>query len=410
MRVLFWVLLLAALAVAVTLAARYNAGYVLLVVHPYRIELSLSLLVALLLIGFAAFYVLVRVIAHTVRLPDQVRRFRERRRLARAQESLLTALRAYFEGRYAKAEKAAAESIELKEHSGLAALIAARAAHELRAYERRDAYLARSAYYRDEDQIMRVVAKADLLLGARQHQEALAALDQLPQKHTAALRLELKAQQQARNWDRYLELVGQLERLQALDEGQAWELRRYAIGENIARKARDAEELRAYWQHLASRERQDAKIAACAAQTFAQLGEREAALSIVEQSLQRHWDSDLVQLYGVCAAPDTTTRQIERAEAWLREHPDDPALLLALGRLCARGQLWGKARSYIEASLSLEESFQGRIELARLLERLGESDAARRHYEAALLLAQNELEPRALVTQLPAVAAEPTQA
>src|SRR5690606_18474268 len=223
MRALFWVLLLAALAVAVTLAARYNAGYVLLVVHPYRIELSLSLLVALLLIGFAAFYVLVRVGARTVRLPDQVRRYRERRRLARAQESLLTALRAYFEGRYAKAEKAAAESIELKEHSGLAALIAARAAHELRAYERRDAYLARSAYYRDQDQTMRVVAKADLLLGARQHQEALAALDQLPQKHTAALRLELKAQQQARNWDRYIELVGQLERLQALDEGQAWE-------------------------------------------------------------------------------------------------------------------------------------------------------------------------------------------
>ena len=46
MRALFWVLLIAALAVAVTLAARYNAGYVLLVVHPYRVELSLSFLVA----------------------------------------------------------------------------------------------------------------------------------------------------------------------------------------------------------------------------------------------------------------------------------------------------------------------------------------------------------------------------
>ena len=77
MRALFWVLLLAALAVGITLAARYNAGYVLLVLHPYRVELSLNFLAALLLIGFAALYVLLRVVAHAVRLPNQVRQFRE---------------------------------------------------------------------------------------------------------------------------------------------------------------------------------------------------------------------------------------------------------------------------------------------------------------------------------------------
>src|SRR5690554_166629 len=130
MRALFWVLLLAALAVGITLAARYNAGYVLLVLHPYRVEFSLNFLIALMLLGFAAFYVLLRVVAHAVRLPIQVRQFREARRLARANEAIFTALRAFFEGRYAQAEKAAAESIELKEYSGLAAVIAARAAHE----------------------------------------------------------------------------------------------------------------------------------------------------------------------------------------------------------------------------------------------------------------------------------------
>jgi HemY protein len=83
-RALFWVLLLAAAAVAITLAARYNAGYVLLVLHPYRIEFSLNFLIALMLIGFAALYALLRVVVHAVRLPNQVRQFRERRRLERA--------------------------------------------------------------------------------------------------------------------------------------------------------------------------------------------------------------------------------------------------------------------------------------------------------------------------------------
>jgi HemY protein len=408
-RALFWVLLLAAAAVAITLAARYNAGYVLLVLHPYRVELSLNFLIALMLIGFAALYALLRALAHALRLPNQVRRFRERRRLERAADSLYAALRAYFEGRYAQAEKAAAQSIELKEHSGFAALIAARAAHELRAFERRDSYLARSAYYRDADQTMRIVAQAELMLHARQYQAALAALERLPRKHTAALRLELRAQQQARNWDRYLELVSQLERAQAFDETQAAELRRHAIGENIARKARDADELREYWQRLAARERQDGKIAACAAHAFARLRLFDEALALVQQSLERNWDSELVALYGVCSASDPR-RQIERAESWLRAHPTDPALLLALGRLCARSQLWGKAKSYIEASLSLEQSFQAHIELARLHEGLGESDAAQSHYEASLRLAEHEIEPRPQLPLMPAPAAEPTQA
>ena len=410
MRALFWVLLLAALAVGITLAARYNAGYVLLVLHPYRIELSLNFLVALLLLGFAALYVLLRVVAHAVRLPNQVRQFRERRRIERAAEALLAAVQAYFEGRYAKAEKAALEAAGREAHSGIAAVIAARSAHELRAFDRRDNYLARAAYYREGDQTMRTVAQAELLLAARQHQEALAALERLPHKHTAALRLELRAQQQARNWERYIDLVNQLERVQGLDESQATELRRHAIGENLARKARDPAELREYWQRLGARERQDGKIAACAAYAFARLEDRREALGIIEQSLERAWDGDLVTLYAACAGADTL-RQIERAEGWLRAHPTDPALLLALGTLCARSQLWGKARSYIEASLSLDETFAAHIELARLLDRLGEAEAARAHYEASLRLAENAFEPRArpLLRPMRALAAEPTQ-
>ena len=77
-----------------------------------------------------------------------------------------------------------------------------------------------------------------------------------------------------------------------------------------------------------------------------------------------------------------------------------------LGRLCARSQLWGKAKSYIEASLSLEQSFQAHIELARLHDSLGESDAARSHYEASLRLVEREIEPRLQLPLIPATAAE----
>jgi HemY protein len=200
--------------------------------------------------------------------------------------------------------------------------------------------------------------------------------------------------------------------VQGLDESQATELRRHAIGENLIRKSGDAAELREYWQRLGARERQDGLVAASAARAFARHAAAEEALGIIEQALERDWDSDLVALYATCAGADTR-RQIERAEGWLKQHPTDPVLLLALGRLCARSQLWGKARSYIEASLSLEKTFAAHIELARLLDRLGERDAARTHYEASLELAAAAIEPRApplLKPPVRALAAEPTQA
>ena len=56
MRFLFWFLLLAVAAVVAALAVKLNAGYALLVAPPYRIELSLNLLLILLVGGFLALY------------------------------------------------------------------------------------------------------------------------------------------------------------------------------------------------------------------------------------------------------------------------------------------------------------------------------------------------------------------
>ena len=85
-------------------------------------------------------------------------------------------------------------------------------------------------------------------------------------------------------------------------------------------------------------------------------------------------------------------RQIERAEKWLEKHPNDAALLLALGRLCARQSLWGKAQSYLEASVAVEPTYTGYYELARLEESTGNGEAARRHYRRSLELALQTLD------------------
>src|SRR2546428_6072123 len=102
MRFLFWFLLLAVAAVVAALAARLNAGYALLVAPPYRVELSLNLLLILIVGGFAALYFGLRVIVRTVQLPAQVREWRRLQQRDRARAKLDAAIVALLEGRYAK--------------------------------------------------------------------------------------------------------------------------------------------------------------------------------------------------------------------------------------------------------------------------------------------------------------------
>ncbi len=163
MKILFWVVALFALAVGLVVAARYNEGYALVVLPPWRVEIALNLLVILVIAAFILFYSLVRLVGGAVQMPERVRQYRLARQRERAQETLTSALESYFEGHYARAEQAAAHSIALGEHKRLSTVIAARAAHEQRAYDRRDHYLRELAEMGLDDDALRVATEAAFL-------------------------------------------------------------------------------------------------------------------------------------------------------------------------------------------------------------------------------------------------------
>lgn len=386
MRWLIWILLLCALATGLTLLAQVNTGYVLVVVEGQRIELSLNFALILLLSGFLAFYLLVRLLVTMIDLPGRVARFRKNRRREQAQEKLIEALQHYFAGRYGRAESAANRAMELGASVNVGAVVAARAAHELSAPERRDAYLAKLIVNPAKPDVVKAMSEAQILLDERRPVEALAALAVLPKKHTAALRLELRARQRAGQWEFVSALIDQLEKRGVFNEERAAAERRHAYSQWIESKSVDADVLSEAWRRVPERYRKDTTVAAAAASAFHALGLCGEAQSIIERSLDADWDSGLVNLYGECAAPEAV-RQIEQAERWLRDHREDSSLLLALGRLCAHQQLWGKAQSYLEASLSIEPTYSAHLELARLYERIDRADDARLHYQSSLELA-----------------------
>ncbi len=394
MRALIWLVGLAAAAVALVVAARYNHGYVLVVLPPWRIELSFNFAVLLVVAASAGLYVAVRAVTIAITMPARVREFRKRRDAARARENFNDALINFFEGRFGRAEKAAAAALKAGESRALSAVLAARAAHGMRAFSARDDYLARAASPNPDENSMRLIAQVEMLLDERRYHDALDVLRQLPEKHTAALRLELRAQQMAKNWDRVLALIPQLEKRKVFERPVVAQLRRQAIIESLKHKALDIKSLREYWDRLPEEEKSESRIAAAATSCFVELGGCDDARRIIEQSVERVWDQGLIALYSECLGSDVRQR-LEWAEKWLELHRKDAVLLLTLGRLCAHQGLWGKARSYLDASLSIESTHSAHLELARLLEREGRVEQAAAHYQKALDVTLGQLRQHA---------------
>jgi HemY protein len=389
MRFAIWSILLAVLAVGIALLAKQSTGYVVIVAAPYRFELSLSLLIFLVLAGYFAFYFLTRFVSSLLAIPARVRAYREERSQTRLRGALNDALLAFFQGRYASAEKSAAAAMSGEETKGVAAIIAARSAHELGRFSEREQFLDQAKGAAPAVDQARLTTLADLLVSQGRHEEALAVLKDLSardSRNLRLLRLKLQAEQATRDWDEVLQTLAALAKLGGIGPAEASATRRAAHLGNLNRKAQDAQALAAYWKQLPQEMRLDPAVAATAARYHLALGAAGEAQAVIEAALEKEWNASLVALYGE-AAGENALPQIERAEKWLRAHARDPALLLALGKLCMRQELWGKAQSYIEASLALEPTHDGHMTLAALMEKLGKPQEAVRHFRRSAELA-----------------------
>lgn len=395
MRGLFWILFLSSLAVAIALAARLNDGYLLLVVAPWRVEISLNFFILLLLGVLGLGYFALRAAAITLGMPSRVRAYRDRRQRDLAGQVFQDAVRLLFEGRFGQAMKKATEAHASGTAPGLSALIAARAAQRMREPEKQQYWIEHAKTDDPRTEAATLMLEAEMANEERRFDDALAALDKLQAKqgrHIAALRLELRARQGAGDWDGVLKLVRQLDKRDALPNEVAAEIRTQAHLANIARRRNDQGQLVAYLRGLPDLER-GRRVALAAARALVHLEAGVEAQKLIETSLDKAaddaWQSELAAIYGRLTGGEQTAR-IAKAEAWLRQHPDDAVLLIALGRMCQRQRLWGKAQSYLEASLSVAETQEAHLELARLLDQLDKADIANKHYRASAQLSANQ--------------------
>jgi HemY protein len=277
----------------------------------------------------------------------------------------------------------------LPENAALAALLAARAAHRMQEYGRRDDWLRQAEGDRGV-QMARLVSSAEMWTETRETgraQEAIAEMQRSGGRHIHASRIALGVNAQAHRWDEVLKGVRLLGKRRALHEASAHGFRMAAYRGRLADHSLDADDLVAECRRIPTEELRRPELAAEAARLLAAAGRGDVAAELIEAALQEGWDGRLVELYGRIDAPPYRSR-IERASAWLGEHANDATLLRALGLLCEREQLWGKARGFLADSRRLAPSGETSLALARIAEATGDEAAAREYFrEAALAFA-----------------------
>jgi HemY protein len=263
----------------------------------------------------------------------------------------------------------------------------------MRDFERRDRWLERAEPAGEALQTARLVTHAALALDERDFtgaRDALRKLHGAGPRHIATLRMLLRAERGAGAWDEVLRLSNHLAKRDAIAPAMAHEYRVQALVQLLQQSSGDRSALGRRWHSLSAGEQAEARVALTAARHANAVGDAALAREAIEKALAADWTPALAMLYaelppGMTPAARSAEAllRIERAERWLLERERDAQLLAALGRLCVQAELWGKARSFLEASLSFEETRTVHLELAQLAERLGHPGEAQAHYRRA---------------------------
>lgn len=427
MRAALWLLSLFALAAAGAWFAGNNQGTVTLFLSPYRVDMSLNLVILIFVSVVLLVVVAQQALSALFALPKQAQRWRLQQKERAAHAALLDAISHFMAGRFLRARKSAQTALEkeaLMQAAGLALdhavslrtvshVMAAESAHALQDKTLRQHHLAQAAVQAQmaptaERQTLTEgvqLRAARWLLDDRDAEASLERLKELPPavgRRMVALRLLLKASRLAGQTAQALDTAVLLAKHRAFTPLAAESLVRGLILEWLT-QVRDADGVQKLWQKLSPAQRKMPDVAAEVALRFMALGGPASTARLWLEplwaplqggALAQQW-SPLQMLRVVQAlersqpdpqAPDAR-QALARAESLQQAHPRDPRLQYLAGMVCLRQRLWGKAQALLsQAAKGLQEPELQRgtwLALAELAEQREDAVAAAQAWKQA---------------------------
>lgn len=377
-------------------AMSYAQGFIMIAIGNRVIQLSLWMTVVALLVLWCALRLVNRVMWSAARPGLEAWRNRRQSRLEKDRRQVLRGLESYYEGRWLDAKQGLVKSASNSEAPALNYLVAAEAAAELGNEQEAEDILATAEKEVGSDSIALMLARARVLMRGREYGRAAAVLRRAQESHprqpyVLSLLKEVLVQQQ--DWEHLEKLLPDLRRAKVepgdrLDEleirTRSGVLSNFLDNDEVIEPiARHLETLSLLWSSTPRAMRKNPELLALYCEALDKVGEHKRAETQLRQQINREWNDTLVLVWADIGVSQLA-RKITIAEAWLKDHNDSPELLLALGRICRRSELWGKAKDYLERAVKIDGSPQAYGELAAVMEQLGERSKSDEYYQMGL--------------------------
>lgn len=385
MKRLFLFILIIAASVWLGIQIKQDPGYVLLASQHWTVEMPLWFGALALLLSILLLYGLVKSTIALIALPITLRTWIKRRRLQKNYRLTQRGLLALAEGKLSLAERTLL-SAKVKEASPLVNYLAAAiAAQAIGATDRCDNYLKKAMQTSPTTHLAIDLVQIRLWIARKEFTPALATLQRLSTKypkHVGVLRLLGEIYLQLQQWNELEKLLPLLRKRHCLSAQDIYHLEENTY-QGLLMQASDVASIQQIWQRTSRELRRNIKV--ISAYVRALIGQQAGsmAMTLLQDQLKIRHDPQLIRLYGI-AAPKPSDQQLNFAERLLNSHSQDPDLLLCLGQICLRKQLWGKARGYLNSCIEVTQIPDAYFELGLLMEQLNDHLAAKDYYQKGL--------------------------
>jgi HemY protein len=365
-----------------------STGVTLITLNQWSVEMKTATLLISLIVTFFAINILWRILAYVFSIRTRLHRMNSKRLSNKASKELIQGLLLFAEGHWNRAEKLLLKNAERNETPVTNYLAAARAAHLQEAYERRDNLLKQAIELDNKADIVVSVSQAEMQMDSEQVAQAQATLlrlQDLSPNHPYITKLLAKVYYKQKNWSALFDLMPMLLKQKALKETDIQKLKTAAIKGLFNQYAEEGkvDAIQKSWKKLPHNIRKHADAVLLYAESLHRAGAGQLASTILVSKINETWDERLVELYGKLPHTDPIAEG-DKAKKWLELHRENPVLLLTLARLNAQKKLWGKAKTFYENSLNMKPNTAAYLELAQLLQQIGESDNANTCYRIGL--------------------------
>ena len=394
---LFYILLISAITITgFSMYKQKDLGHISLSFANFTFETNLLVFGAALLSCLFVVLVVIKTYQLIKNIFVNFSRKRKQRLKEKVSLALSKGLIEYAEGRFEQAEKILLQQVEHSENRLLIYLSVARAAQQLGAHDRRDEYLHKAHIEAPDADIAIGLTKAELQLAHDQNEQALATLTQLNElvaNHPYVLTLLANTYKHLQDWDNLKNILPALKKHGNLSAESFLRFEIMVCNGQMSNLTITAElehsgsqPLLSFWTDTPDHLKVIPDVIEHYARQLIFVDAAGEAENILRLYLNKNWQESTIILYAELDVM-VDTKQLEMVENWLNYHQQNAYLLLALGKICTSRSLWGKAKSYLEASIVINPLPQNYLKLARLLEEhMAEPAAAQEYYRQGLHL------------------------